>query len=357
MICECTISVLNVRDTNEDSEILETLSTRLRRAWSEFSAASRIAKVKGRIPYQVTPSNPAPNRRLIILRTEAPFTSSLTSLSSLGPSSLYDRSAGVVARSQPSSWSTGFSSGPSASQVADSLMSDLEFSPEIMAKKKLGRFRNLLGVATSDVTPRSHGGSSSPSWSSSRNPSPDRSRSSLIQGHSPRILEQRSPMLGARSPRFDARKTSQSPLMEALSPRLAAEANGSSPRLSGSASTKSRSGSDVNFTPGHFKFSLESTEKRPQTIPVDLSFHPPRLPPAAHTLLQSQLGPAAELGPTRHKETPARNVAYAGRALAEWTLVVLEHQHFIERRRNEGVPSNKLVETPTLSVDSFRKVA
>ncbi|OKL63300.1 hypothetical protein UA08_01293 [Talaromyces atroroseus] len=46
---------------------------------------------------------------------------------------------------------------------------------------------------------------------------------------------------------------------------------------------------------------------------------------------------------------------YAGRALAEWAQVVCEFDNFFERRRSEGVPSDELVETPSLSVDNFRK--
>lgn len=46
---------------------------------------------------------------------------------------------------------------------------------------------------------------------------------------------------------------------------------------------------------------------------------------------------------------------YAGRALAEWAYVVSECDSFFERRRDEGVPSDQQVETPMLSVDSFRK--
>ena len=47
---------------------------------------------------------------------------------------------------------------------------------------------------------------------------------------------------------------------------------------------------------------------------------------------------------------------YAGRALAEWAILVTECQNFFERRKAEGVPSYHLVETPTLGVDPFRKV-
>lgn len=47
---------------------------------------------------------------------------------------------------------------------------------------------------------------------------------------------------------------------------------------------------------------------------------------------------------------------YAGRALAEWAILIAECQNFFERRKAEGVPSYQLVETPTLGVDPFRKV-
>lgn len=46
---------------------------------------------------------------------------------------------------------------------------------------------------------------------------------------------------------------------------------------------------------------------------------------------------------------------YAGRALAEWAQVVSECDSFFSRRRDEGVPSDELVETPMLGVESFRK--
>jgi hypothetical protein len=46
---------------------------------------------------------------------------------------------------------------------------------------------------------------------------------------------------------------------------------------------------------------------------------------------------------------------YAGRALAEWAQIVSECDSFFSRRRDEGVPCDRLVETPTLGVDGFRK--
>jgi hypothetical protein len=55
------------------------------------------------------------------------------------------------------------------------------------------------------------------------------------------------------------------------------------------------------------------------------------------------------------KQPIGAEAKYAGRALAEWALVVKECNNFVERRKAEGVPSLKLMEVPTLGVESFRK--
>ncbi|KAK5633086.1 hypothetical protein RRF57_008800 [Xylaria bambusicola] len=53
----------------------------------------------------------------------------------------------------------------------------------------------------------------------------------------------------------------------------------------------------------------------------------------------------------------ARSVKYAGRALAEWSLVVAECNSFVERRREEGVLGLQDVEVPALGVEGFRKIS
>lgn len=55
------------------------------------------------------------------------------------------------------------------------------------------------------------------------------------------------------------------------------------------------------------------------------------------------------------KERVAR-AKYAGRALAEWGMVVAECNNFAERRRAEGVPGLRWVEVPTLGVEGFRRL-
>jgi hypothetical protein len=49
----------------------------------------------------------------------------------------------------------------------------------------------------------------------------------------------------------------------------------------------------------------------------------------------------------------ASGAVYAGRALAEWSLVVSECNSFVDRRRDEGILGLSDVEVPTLSVDGL----
>ena len=115
------------------------------------------------------------------------------------------------------------------------------------------------------------------------------------------------------------------------------------------------------FTPPHqpfsFKFSLEWLD-RPNWPSKNRRLCPPKLPPPAQVLIHSRQEEMGEdvnqLEPKKPTSDSVANSRYAGRALAEWTQVVVECQGFFERRKDEGVPANRLVETPTLGVESFR---
>lgn len=86
---------------------------------------------------------------------------------------------------------------------------------------------------------------------------------------------------------------------------------------------------------------------------------PPRLPAPAHAWLGARVpGVSKEVAPQDPKLAGRDRFArskYAGRALAEWMLIVGECNNFVERRRSEGVPALKWVEVPTLGVEGFRK--
>lgn len=104
-----------------------------------------------------------------------------------------------------------------------------------------------------------------------------------------------------------------------------------------------------------FRFSLEWMD-RPHQVARERRLYLPRLPMPAQTYLQSTRVETFESKPREPAGAAIERSRYAGRALAEWTLAVIECQNFFERRKSEGVPGNKWVETPTLAVDSFRRI-
>ena len=154
-----------------------------------------------------------------------------------------------------------------------------------------------------------------------------------------------------------------------------------------------------------FKFSLEWID-RPQWLGKNKRLFPPAIPIPAQLVLQSQRARAAAatsnsppvpdpengedkpqsgdvdaatpsngipIAPTPHASTTGETIGtptqvsppaldnkrlaaskYAGRALAEWAMVVSECDNFFERRRDDGVPSDRMVEIPSLGVENFR---
>ena len=105
-----------------------------------------------------------------------------------------------------------------------------------------------------------------------------------------------------------------------------------------------------------FKFSLEWVEKNRRPPHRAQSLDVPSLPPLARECMDGQ-NIDIDLGqPCKPEGSAIASSKYAGRALSEWALLVGECEHFFERRKAEGVPSNQLVETPSLNVDPFRRV-
>lgn len=65
--------------------------------------------------------------------------------------------------------------------------------------------------------------------------------------------------------------------------------------------------------------------------------------------------PEPKTEPTKPVGFYKQNAIYTGRALAEWAVVVMECNSFVLRRREEGIPTLKAVEIPTLGIDGFRR--
>lgn len=85
-------------------------------------------------------------------------------------------------------------------------------------------------------------------------------------------------------------------------------------------------------------------------------------PSAKETETSKNTNTGSESGKGSSKPAPEPAIShplvaskYVGRALAEWAQIVSECDSFFARRRDEGVPCDRMVETPTLGVESFRK--
>lgn len=282
--------------------------SRLRTVWSYYLSQKQAAETDGKLPPSTAPCHPAPSRRLLIIRND----------SQSPTASLFLGFDGIVQSN--GSQNTAYK-----------------------------RHSSIIGLARSNSTDFNVDAETSPN---------QKKRWSLLG----KIMPFNAPdALGNDIP------TSQK--LEQLRIATASERS-RRPALQHHHRSSSSSDS-APPTPTHrpfsFKFSLEWTPS-PQSYNSaqhmsnnnnslapgrDRRLSPPRLPAPAHTWLVSQIsGTTDEIAPVKSTRPETK---YAGRALAEWALIVMECNNFIERRKAEGVPTLKLLEVPTLGVEGFRK--
>jgi hypothetical protein len=135
------------------------------------------------------------------------------------------------------------------------------------------------------------------------------------------------------------------------------------PKSASSTSLSESAPSSPIHRPFSFKFSLEWTPPSHQndshrnSINADSShtrrLSPPRIPAPAHAFLVGKA--PGTVTQVLAKQSVGAEAKYAGRALAEWALLIKECNNFVERRKAEGVPGLKLIEVPTLGMEGFRK--
>ncbi|KAK8238346.1 hypothetical protein HDK90DRAFT_502766 [Phyllosticta capitalensis] len=285
--------------TENEVKIFTMLEERLQSVWSHYLYLQEDAQSKCDTLPSTTPCNPAPGRRLLIIRHDAPLSPGN------GPFLSFDGIVSNMPRNQASNALEAqineTTLRPSSSLSAASDSSDVE-AEEPGKKQRWGLLRSLLRV-----------------------PGQGRSKS--------------------RSPDPSSRKKEES--------------------KSDSAPNSPPSGKkNTPNVPPHrsycFRFSLEWVNDKRFASPGPMRLFPPRLPPAAHNLLVSQRTDEEALTQkaavkSKPEGEAATSSKYAGRALGEWAIVVGECQSFFQRRKDEGVPGNKLVETPTLGVEVFRR--
>ncbi|MCJ1396889.1 hypothetical protein MMC11_000079 [Xylographa trunciseda] len=279
--------------------ILSTLSSRLRQTWGYFLYIQEHAEHNGLEQPSTIPCSPAPGRRLLIVRNDVNASPTRSFLS-------FD----AIVESTNSSHSTAYEKHSSLD-----FMKEGPWSPNDQprssspGRKKWGLLRNINPfTTTSNELAKTNG-------------------TSRLDGNS----------ADTRQISSDARSAP-------------------SPMTSPTVSTASL------LPPGHqcqtlsFKFSLEWND-RSAYHPTNRRLHPPRLPLPAQLFLQSKQPESYSFESFMPEGSAAGPSRYSGRALAEWALLVAECQNFFERRKYEGIPGLKRVETPTLGVDPFRRPA
>ncbi|KAF1841943.1 DUF1765-domain-containing protein [Cucurbitaria berberidis CBS 394.84] len=288
-------------ETDAEVVIKQALSDRLRTVWSHYLWLHENADRKQIMLPSTQACNPAPGRRFLIIRNDSPI------VANSGPYLSFD---GVVQNTHQRKFSPTTETPPEAPEARPtSAMSidSLDFPDEDPGKGKWNILRSLMGVGSKQTA-------------KSKSPAP------------------------STHDKENASKT--------------AHANGEKPNETSSsdkpAVVETPAPAPVTHRTYNFRFSLEWVDKRFGAY-QNMRLQPPRLPLPAQLLLQQRSINIDAVTPTQPTGTAATSSTYAGRALAEWTFVSHECQNFFERRKNEGVPTNRQVETPTLAVEAFRR--
>ncbi|APA14559.1 hypothetical protein sscle_13g093290 [Sclerotinia sclerotiorum 1980 UF-70] len=316
-----------------DTKIFGVVCSRIKGTWANYLFLKQTAESSDLLPPSTTPCLPAPGRRLLIIRNDT----------QMPAPSLFLGFDGLMTTNNPSN----LPQKPGNAYKRHSLLGDLT---QLESKE--------------NETPKLPSETTTPS-----------KRRWTFMG---RIIPSLSPSPETTSPPSTSVKagTEKKALEEA---RKATSVARTRPTLN------SKSSSDSETPPAtashraySFKFSLEwaqnfekvhsilqtgSAPKGPagSNSANDRKLTPPRLPAPAHAWLAARVpGMSTEVSPQDPKLTGIDRFTrskYAGRALAEWGLIVGECNNFVDRRRTEGVPNLKWVEVPTLGVEGFRKFA
>ncbi|CZS91024.1 uncharacterized protein RCO7_01404 [Rhynchosporium graminicola] len=364
------------RDDGEASElntkIFSTVSLRIKTNWAHYLFLKQSAEKSNSLPPSTAPCLPAPGRRLLIIRNDSHMPSA----------SLFLGFDGTVSSSSPQGLS-GLQTFPSSKRQSTSPPNNntADPAPKLSAdsttlgpNKKRWTFVGKILPAQFSATPST---TSSPS--------------------DPLPINPEQPQTGISSP---TKTLEEARLQTALSRTSSSASRHSRPPLrTDSSSTDSETSSaSSTYRVFSFKFSLEWNQHFEKIVPAQGSLGransvlssasgsgggergdggatgsnerrivPPRLPAPAQAWIGARVpgmsceiasrDPGLPVSGDRVGERSERvqRAKYAGRALAEWALVVGECNNFVERRRGEGVPGLKWIEVPVLGTEGFRK--
>jgi hypothetical protein len=279
-------------DSEVETSILRTLSDRLRSVWSHYLWLRDEADSRQSLSPSTQACNPAPGRRFLIIRSDNPI------VTNSGPFISFD---GVVQSPTPRRVSASTPVSEPEARPQSSASMDSDFGEEDTTKGRWNILRSFIGAPK---------------------------QTAKLKSAIPARKE------NTKAASILSNSTTETP----TSKPVPAEAPPPAPTH--------RSYS--------FRFSLEWVDKRFGSFqPMRLSA--PRLPVPAQVMLQNKGININAMHSSEPTGFAADSSRYAGRALAEWTFISHECQNFFDRRKNEGVPANRLVETPTLAVEAFRR--
>jgi hypothetical protein len=326
-----------------DTNVFSTVSDRLRLVWSQYLYLKQAADDEDRLQQSTAPCHPAPGRRLLIIRndTQAAAASLMMGFDGMFPptnpaSSSYRRNPALGGLTRPETVETSTSSEA--------------------PKKRWSLFGKMMPFSGS-LDGQENGNSTSQPTAKS----PPRTNAAALEA-----ARQATALSRARSKPAVKHKTSSSTDSDPATPSAP-----STPTHQAFSFKFSLEWSAMPATNPHFHHTpiISHATLSASNRPNPTHYHstnqgpgrerillPPRLPAPAMTWLLSQDETLADdVQAQKPKIEWAGGMKYSGRALAEWGLIVAECNHFVERRRAEGVPTLRSMEVPTLGVEGFRK--
>ncbi|KAI8623001.1 DUF1765-domain-containing protein [Xylariaceae sp. FL1651] len=348
-----------------DTKIFLVVFNRLKTVWSHYLWLKQHAEREGKFPPSTAPSFPTPGKRFMIIRTELP---------TIQPGLIAGFDTSPVSSSQDTM------AGPATD--FDSMNT---FTPEVStAKKRWSLLGKVFSFTANPTVPNDLETLRRDTAASRTTPAPPPKLSTGVV--SPTGSDTDS--IGS-SPTYEATQyvfkfmlswnnagTMPPPNRVLTRPRLPNPAQswvavkghtGNPPPTAGlPAPTRAISGSPLPGLVDSAKNaeSPESVPTSPSNVSMALDRRSSIGQPSSIDLYEDEvpLRNAASLNkenlvnPVQPKGSFATSVKYAGRALAEWSLVVAECNSFVERRRDEGVLGLYDVEVPVLGVEGFRKI-
>ncbi|KAI0970132.1 hypothetical protein F4678DRAFT_473479 [Xylaria arbuscula] len=347
-----------------DARIFVLVFGRVKTVWSHYLWLKQDAEQKGKYPPSTAPSFPTPGKRFMIVRTEVPTLQPvfITGFDTLPMSPRQDMTGAPA--TDFDSMTTSNPEPPNTTKKTWSIFGKMFSSPaSASSNDDLEALRRETAASrTSAAPPRI-----STSVTSLTNSDTDSIGSSptfeATQYHFKFILSWNNAGTMPPPNRILTRPRLPNPAQSWITMK---GHGGSPPLMAGRpAPTRAVSGSPL---PGLVDSARNADVSEVPTSPTSVSTAGDRrnssgrlsfaelqeddipLRSAAGLSKENLVNPVEPIGPF------ARSVKYAGRALAEWSLVVAECNSFVERRREEGVLGLQDVEVPTLGVEGFRKI-